>query len=233
MTTSENIVFVGQFEIVFWFYGKSCSIPEIFLYILNHSLNFECCYVMVSNSAQRHVYFWIYLFCHKWSGHENSHRSYFWELLCMIYHFCFTNQLQSINDQLQWNLFFPLKVYTDTIKNSKDQLLKISRLHCSAILSKSYKGSEPVSCLYNRANMLEIIFISCTNIWPNFTLMLTRILKKQSKTKLLLCSNAYDVCELTKNTEIWTFENKTLFFLQMKKIIHYALKAINGKKLVS
>ena len=147
----------------------------------------------------------------------------------MIYHFCFTNQLQSINDQLQWNLFFPLKVYTDTIKNSKDQLLKISRLHCSAILSKSYKSSEPVSCLYNRANMLEIIFISCTNIWPNFTLMLTRILKKQSKTKLLLCSNAYDVCELTKNTEIWTFENKTLFFLRMKKIIHYALKAINGK----
>ena len=60
-----------------------------------------------------------------------------------------------------------------------------------------------------------------------------RVQKKQSKVYLPICSNAYDdvsdfeVCRYHKNLKPKYLENETLFFLQIKKSIHYILRANN------
>ena len=57
----------------------------------------------------------------------------------------------------------------ERIKNGKYQLLKIDRSTYIIISLKSWKGVELVSSLqYWAKNMLEIIVIRYTIIWPNF-----------------------------------------------------------------
>ena len=82
------------------------------------------------------------------------------------------NQNPTRSKSLQF--FMLLKECNQTIKNSKQGRLKICRWHYTTILSKSKKGLELVSSLHNRGkNKLEIIVISCCNIWPNFILIPT------------------------------------------------------------
>ena len=82
--------------------------------------------------------------------------------------------------------------------------------------------------------MLEMFFIRYISIWPNFILIDS---EEISIGVTLLCSNAYDdvtdfeICGFQKTQKSIYLENKTLFFLQIKKkslITHHGL--LYGKK---
>ena len=105
---------------------------------------------------------------------------------------------------------FNLPVYWNSLKNNYNEFavfcswgcelrwsktVKISyhnRLHYIAVLVKLQKDLGLVPSLQKWAkNELEMFSINCTNVWPNFILILPRILKKR-KSEFLTCSNVCD-----------------------------------------
>ena len=108
-------------------------------------------------------------------------------------------------------LFTFLKVCTEENKNSKHHFLKHEK---DLILNSS---------LYSRAKKkLEMFIISCTNIWPNFILILPRILKKlQNYRRFQIYSNAHYYVRdskargFSKNTKEFWGQN-IIFFFQWK-----------------
>ena len=102
-----------------------------------------------------------------------------------------------------------LKVCTVAIKIINHRLLKVNWRHDINIFWKSWKGLKLVYRLQNwTKNMLEMLFISYSNISPSFILILNSIQEKKSKTYFLICSNVYDdvinfkICGFRKNTKI-------------------------------
>ena len=89
------------------------------------------------------------------------------------------------------------------------------------------KGLELLFSIHNIAvNDFKMFTVSCTTTWPNCILILSRILKKQSKIELLLCHNVYDdvtdfeVCWFNKKHKKYIYlENKALYLLTLKKFI--------------
>ena len=81
--TTENIF-------ISW---KSLAMLMTYLvsYILNHSINFKLCDVMICISTWGSVHFWAYLLNHKSFSHETwptsgySHGQYFYKILCIIF----------------------------------------------------------------------------------------------------------------------------------------------------
>ena len=72
-------------------------------------------------------------------------------------------------------------------------LLKVNKGHHNFILSKSLKSLVLLLSLQNRTkNKLEMFFVSCTTFWPNFILILARILRKKLKMLRLRYSYVYD-----------------------------------------
>ena len=100
-----------------------------------------------------------------------------------------------------------LKVYTVVIKIVNHQLLKRTD-----VINKFWKSSNGLELVYRlenwTKNMLEMLFISYTNISVSFIVILSSIQDKQNKTYFLMCSNVYDdviyfeVCGFMKNTKI-------------------------------
>ena len=100
-----------------------------------------------------------------------------------------------------------LKVYTAVIKIVNHQLLKRTD-----VINKFWKSSNGLELVYRlenwTKNMLEMLFISYTNISVSFIVILSSIQDKQNKTYFLMCSNVYDdviyfeVCGFMKNTKI-------------------------------
>ena len=138
----------------------------------------------------------------------------------MIYHFYFTNLLQLINDQLQW--FFIWWCTLRQLKTVKINFWKLAHitLHCHFIKIIEEPGTS--FYLHNRANnKLEIIFISCTNIWPNFILMLPMIIKNNLKHNLYWAVIPM-ISEMTspKTPKSEYSRRKHYFFLYVKEIIH-------------
>ena len=111
-------------------------------------------------------------------------------------------------------LFTFLKVCTEENKNSKHHFLKHEK---DLILNSS---------LYSRAKKkLEMFIISCTNIWPNFILILPRILKKlQNYRRFQIYSNAHYYVRdskargFSKNTKVFWGQN--IIFFSMKKLMY-------------
>ena len=69
-----------------------------------------------------------------------------------------------------------LNFYENVNKNGKSQPLKIARSRYIVILMKSWKGLELVASLQRWAkNMLEMLGIENTSIWPNFILIVLTI----------------------------------------------------------
>ena len=114
---------------------------------------------------------------------------------------------------------------------------EFNRLHYIFIFSKSQKKVKLVSSLPNWAkDKLKMFAVICTIIWPNFILMLPRILKKQSKqyhcwyaVMSRMTSQIFDICGFIKSAKIKYLENKILVFCQIKSI-HDTLRAIIWQK---
>ena len=115
---------------------------------------------------------------------------------------------------------------------------KLFCFHLSSWISKMWRGKKKIHllslnpndkgpgtsfCLPNRnKNKLEMFCITDTNIWTSFSLILFRMLKKQSKeVYFLMCSNVNDDIThlevLQKAQKSGSFEKKT-FLLPMKKV---------------
>ena len=79
--------------------------------------------------------------------------------------------------------------------------------------------------------MLEMFVLQHTSICPNFIFIVLRI-------QLPLCSNAHDdvtdleICGFHKNTNSRYLKKKTLFLLQIKKIIYHILRITLWQKIV-
>ena len=116
-------------------------------------------------------------------------------------------------------LFTFLKVCTEENKNSKHHFLKHEK---DLILNSS---------LYSRAKKkLEMFIISCTNIWPNFILILPRIVKKlQNYRRFQIYSNAHYYVRdskargFSKNTKVFWGQNIIFFFNEKTHVWHIQL----------
>ena len=94
---------------------------------------------------------------------------------------------------MSFKFFILLKVCTVAIKIINHQLLKVNWRHDINIFLKIINGLKLVYRLQNwTKNMLEMFFISYTNISPRFILILNTIQEKQQKIYFLICSNVYD-----------------------------------------
>ena len=69
-----------------------------------------------------------------------------------------------------------LNFFENVNKNGKCKPLKMARSRYIVILMKSWKGLELVASLQHWAkNMLEMLGIENTSIWPNFILIVLTI----------------------------------------------------------
>ena len=81
------------------------------------------------------------------------------------------------------------------------------------------KGLELLFSIHNIAvNDFKMFTVSCTTTWPNCILILSRILKKQSKIELLLCHNVYD--DVTDFEVCW-FNKKHKKYIYIWRTKHY------------
>ena len=140
--------------------------------------------VMMSVNTCDRMYFWIFILSRNslthetWSIDKYKQEKYFSEIFWTIWRtrakfqaLQFSNLLQLLNNELCQvsSASFYWMSEQERIKNGKYQLLKIDRSTYIIISLKSWKGLELVSSLqYWAKNMLEIIVIRYTSIWPNF-----------------------------------------------------------------
>ena len=86
--------------------------------------------------------------------------------------------------------FILLKKWAETYRKSKHHQPKINRLHYSAIPIKTIKRTWNLFQIFTTGvQELEKLVICCSNIRWKLILILTRILNKQAKVYLLMCSN--------------------------------------------
>ena len=117
---------------------------------------------------------------------------------------------------MSFNFLILLKVCTVTIKITNHQLLKVNWHDDINTFMKIINRLKLVCRLQNwTKNMLEMLFISYTDISSSFILIVNTTQEKQWKRHFLICSNIYD--EVINFWSFWIHEkHKNLSIFRTK-----------------
>ena len=113
----------------------------------------------------------------------------------------------------------------------------MARSHYIAILIKSFKGLELVSSLPHWAkNMLQMLAIQHSSIWPNFILIGFKTTKHKCNFHYvaipITTSEILKSVDFTKTHKSRYLENETFFFQMKKKMINLHIKGYLTAKII-